>query len=284
MVGEVVEYLAIRPSGTYLDATTGLGGHAEAILSRLTDGKLIANDRDAESLELARKRLEPWKQQACFLHGAFADLETGLAKIGAGPVNGLIADLGVSYWQLTHPERGFSFQSDAPLDMRMDRSQELTAADLINTLAERELADLIYNLGEERRHVRKLARAIVRARPLQTARRLAAVIEAAVPRAPHQKLHPATRVFMALRLAVNRELEELDTLLEALPRLVGSGGRAVFLTFHSLEDRKVKRAFQALARGQAGKILTKHVVRPGAEEVRENPPSRSAKLRAFEMN
>jgi 16S rRNA (cytosine1402-N4)-methyltransferase len=170
--------------------------------------------------------------------------------------------------------------ADGPLDMRMDRSQERTAADIVNYESEKELADLIFKLGEERRS-RKIARAIVRARPISTTGQLAKLIESAAPRTG--KLHPATQTFMALRIAVNQETEELDALLASFPKLVKPGGRVVFLTFMSLEDRKVKQSFQALAKDGRAKILTRHVVRPSEAEVRENPPSRSAKLRALEM-
>jgi len=195
-------------------------------------------------------------------------------------VDGLLADLGVSRYQLTEPERGFSLMADGPLDMRMDRSGGSTAAELVNFTSEKELADLIFQFGEERRS-RKIARAIVRARPISTTGRLARVIQEAVPRTT--RLHPATQTFMALRLAVNDEQGELDGLLEAAPDLVKTGGRIVILSFMSLEDRKVKQSFQALARAGRATLLTKHVARPTAEETRDNPPSRSAKLRAVEM-
>jgi 16S rRNA (cytosine1402-N4)-methyltransferase len=184
--------------------------------------------------------------------------------------------------QLTHPERGFSFQGDAPLDMRMDRSQGPTASDFVNELAEKDLADLFHQLGEERR-ARRVSRAIVRARPIRSTAHLTRVVEAAVPRADF-RLHPATKVFMALRIAVNRELEELDALMDALPRVLAPGGRAVLLTFHSGEDRRVKLAFRRLAQQGRAKLLTKHVVRPADEEIRLNPASRSAKLRALLAN
>ena len=281
MTREVIEHLAVRPDGVYLDATAGLGGHTEAIARLLRTGKVIANDRDPQSLAMARERLAPWGDRVVFLHGRFSELESGLARLGVGPLHGLVADLGVSRYQLTDAERGFSFGSEAPLDMRMDRNQPLRAADLINHLAEKQLARLIYDLGEERRHSRRIARAIVRARPLNSTRQLAKVIEAVVPR--RGRLHPATRTFMALRLAVNEELDELDRLLDLLPRLLAPAGRAVFLTFHSLEDRRVKLYFRNLARAGRAVVLTKHVIRPSEEEIRGNPPSRSAKLRALEM-
>ena len=195
-------------------------------------------------------------------------------------MDGLLADLGVSRYQLTEPERGFSLMAEGPLDMRMDRSQGRTAGELVNFTSEKELADLIYQLGEERRS-RKISRAIVRARPIHTTERLARVIEEAVPRT--SKLHPATQTFMALRMAVNDEQGELDRLLSIAPELVQSGGRIVILSFMSLEDRKVKHSFQALSQAGRATILTRHVVRPAPEEARNNPPSRSARLRAVEM-
>ncbi len=278
---EVIEYLAPRPDGTYVDATTGLGGHSEAIVRLLGAGRLIANDRDGESLERARTRLEPWSERIVFRHGKFSELPAALEQLGIGKADGLIADLGVSYEQLTRPERGFSFAGEGPLDMRLDRTQETTAEDFVNRIAEKDLADLLFQFGEERR-ARRLARAVVQARPIRSTRHLADVIRSAAP-PTKSRLHPATRSFMALRIAVNQELEELDALLEVLPQVVSSGGRAVFLTFHSLEDRKVKRRFQSLARDGRAKVLTKHVVKPSDTETRENPRSRSAKLRALEM-
>ncbi len=280
MLGECLEYLAIRPEGLFLDATAGLGGHARAIAQRLTSGFVIANDRDAESLELAKQNTAQWADRIRFHHGKFSELPATLASVGAGQVDGLLADLGVSRYQLTEPERGFSLMADGPLDMRQDRGQELTADEIVNFTPEKELADLIYRLGEERRS-RRISRAIVRARPIHSTQRLSRVIEVAVPRT--SKIHPATQTFQALRMAVNDEQGELDQLLAAAPDLVKSGGRMVVLSFMSLEDRKVKQSFQALARERRADILTKHVVRPSSEEIKNNPPARSAKLRALEM-
>jgi len=200
-------------------------------------------------------------------------------------LDGLLADLGVSRFQLVEGERGFSLMVDGPLDMRMDRERprgvQGTAADLVNFAGEKELANLIFELGEERRS-RQISRAIVRGRPVTTTGQLAKLIESVAPRTG--KIHPATRTFMALRMAVNRELEELDALLDALPRLVKPGGRVVFITFHSLEDRKVKHAFQALAKAARAHLLTRHVVKPTDEETFNNAASRSAKLRALELS
>lgn len=284
MLGECLEYLAIRPDGIYLDATAGLGGHTGAIAARLSRGSasgfVLANDRDAESLEMARHNTVEWADRIRYHHGSFADLGRALAAAGVQQVDGLLADLGVSRYQLTEAQRGFSLMGEGPLDMRMDRSQGATAEELVNFTSEKELADLIYRFGEERRS-RKISRAIVRARPIHTTGRLARVIEEAVSRT--SRLHPATQTFMALRLAVNDEQGELDWLLAAAPDLVKTGGRIVIVSFMSLEDRKVKRSFQALARAGRVTLLTKHVVRPTPEEIRDNPPSRSAKLRALEM-
>jgi 16S rRNA (cytosine1402-N4)-methyltransferase len=280
MLGECLEYLAIRPDGIYLDATAGLGGHTAVIAQRLTSGFVIANDRDAESLELAKQNTREWSDRIRFHHGAFSQLRSALAAQGIEKVDGLLADLGVSRYQLTEPERGFSLMADGPLDMRQDRSQELTADELVNFTPEKELADLIYRFGEERRS-RRISRAIVRARPIHSTQRLSRAIEVAVPRT--SKIHPATQTFQALRMAVNDEQGELDQLLAAAPGLVRSGGRMVVLSFMSLEDRKVKQCFQTLARTGQAVILTRHVIRPSSEEISNNPPSRSAKLRAVEM-
>ncbi len=279
MLRECLEYLAIRPDGVFLDATCGLGGHTGAIARQLSGGLVVACDRDAESLALARANTADCAARIRFHKVSFSMVGQALAAEGITQVDGLLADLGVSRYQLTEGERGFSLMADGSLDMRMDRSQEQTAADIVNYESEKQLADLIFQLGEERRS-RRIARAIVRARPIKTTGQLAKLIESAVPRTG--KLHPATQTFMALRIAVNQENEELDALLDVIPKLVKPGGRAVLLTFMSIEDRKVKQSFQALAKAGRVNILTRHVVRPSEEEVRDNPPSRSAKLRAVE--
>jgi 16S rRNA (cytosine1402-N4)-methyltransferase len=280
MAVEAMEWLAVRPEGTYLDATAGLGGHSGQIARRLTTGKLIANDRDPQSLEMAKRNTAEFADRICYHQGTFSELYAALPACGVERVNGLLADLGVSRYQLTEPDRGFSFLAEGPLDMRMDQTTGTTAADLVNQHAEKALADLIYQLGEERR-ARKIARAIVRARPLRSTLHLARVVERAVPRTSH--LHPATRTFMALRLAVNDEQGELDRLLEFGPELLASGGRMVVISFMSLEDRKVKERFRDLGREGRATILTKHPLTPSEEETGLNPASRSAKLRALEM-
>jgi len=280
MLRECLEYLAVRPDGVYLDATAGMGGHAGAIARQLTTGLVLACDRDAESLQRAGENTADAASRIRFHKIPFSLVGEALAAEHISQLDGLLADLGVSRYQLTEGERGFSLMADGPLDMRMDRTQGRTAAEIVNYESEKELADLIFKLGEERRS-RRIARAIVRARPISTTGQLAKLIESAAPRTG--KLHPATQTFMALRIAVNQETEELDALLASLPKLVKPGGRVVFLTFMSLEDRKVKHSFQALAKDGRAKILTRHVVRPSEAEIRENPPSRSAKLRALEM-
>ena len=284
MLQECLEYLALKPDGVYLDATAGLGGHTGAIARQLAElggsGRVLACDRDAESLELAKISTADVSSRIRFHQSLFSKLGERLTAEGVSQLDGLLADLGVSRYQLTDGGRGFSLMADGPLDMRMGRDVQGTAADIVNFESEKELADLIFRLGEERRS-RRIARAIVRARPIQTTGQLAKLIEGVVPRT--EKIHPATRTFMALRIAVNHEQEELDALLESIPRLVKPGGRAVIVTFMSLEDRKVKHSFQALAKAGQARLLTRHVVRPAEEEVRDNPPSRSAKLRALEL-
>jgi 16S rRNA (cytosine1402-N4)-methyltransferase len=280
MLRECLEYLGLRPDGVYLDATCGLAGHTAAIARELTTGFVLSCDRDAESLALARESTLDCADRIRFRQSTFSRLGEMLAAEGILQVDGLLADLGVSKYQLTSSERGFSLVSDGPLDMRQDRGQERSAFDIVNYESEKQLADLIYQLGEERRS-RRIAGAIVRARPIHTTGQLAKLIEQAVPRTG--KIHPATQTFMALRIAVNEENEELDALLAAIPGLVKPGGRVVMLTFMSLEDRRVKQGFQAMAREGRANILTRHVVRPTDDEIRENSPSRSAKLRALEM-
>jgi 16S rRNA (cytosine1402-N4)-methyltransferase len=286
MLPECLEYLALKPDGVYLDATAGLGGHTGAIAKQLAAGLVLACDRDAESLEMARANTQDVSSRIHFHQSLFSQLGEVLAAEGVSRLDGLLADLGVSKYQLTEGERGFSLMADGPLDMRMSRRQTMshmdpgTAADIVNYESERELADLIYRLGEERRS-RKIARAIVRARPVKTTGQLAKLIENVVPRTG--KLHPATQTFMALRIAVNREQEELDALLASIPALVKPGGRVVIITFMSLEDRKVKHSFQDMAKTGVARLLTRHVVRPAEAEIHDNPPSRSAKLRAIEL-
>ena len=280
MLERALDLLEIRPDGVYLDCTCGLAGHTRAIAERLDSGFVIANDRDAESLEIAARNLAELAGKVRFHHGAFSEIRGALVESETGTVDGTLADLGVSRYQLTTAERGFSILADGPLDMRLDRSRGETAADLVNHSAEKALADLIYQFGEERR-ARKLARAIVRARPIRSTAHLAGVLEKAVPRTG--PMHPATRTFMALRIAVNREMEELDALLDAAPQMTKPGGVIVMISFHSLEDRKVKEKFRELKQEHRAEILTKKPEIPSDEEIARNAPSRSAKLRAIRL-
>jgi 16S rRNA (cytosine1402-N4)-methyltransferase len=280
MLAESLEALAIQPEGVYLDCTAGLGGHTGAIARQLTSGLVIANDRDASAIELAKANTQDVADRIVFHHGPFSHLAAAVAQANRGQVDGLLADLGVSRYQLTTAERGFSFMTEGPLDMRMDQSRGITAEELVNRSAEKALADWIYQLGEERR-ARRIARAIVRARPIRSTLHLADVVERAVPRTSH--LHPATQTFMALRMVVNEEQQELDALLDIAPQLVKPGGRIVMISFMSLEDRKVKERFRELQKQGAGVAVTKKPLVPSEEETRTNPPSRSAKLRVFEL-
>jgi 16S rRNA (cytosine1402-N4)-methyltransferase len=279
---EALEWLAPKPGSVWVDVTCGLGGHTLLLAGLPETARVISLDRDAESLAKARARAEAAgvAERITFRQSRFSQLRDTLAGLECGRVDGLLCDLGVSRWQLTDPERGFTFQQAGPLDMRMDRSQELTAADLVNRASELELSDLFYHYAEERRVPRKIAKALVRARPVRDTRHLAEIVASAVPRTG--KLHPATRIFQALRMATNSEPEELDALLEQGPECVKPGGRWVVIAFQSLDDRKVKQAFQRLGRSGVARILTRHVVRPGEAEVRENAASRSAVLRALE--
>ena len=281
MPRETVEMLAVKPDGIYLDCTCGMGGHTRLIAERLTTGYVIANDRDTESLEIARRNTAECASRICFHYGGFASLDEAVTQAGFEKLDGLVADLGVSMYQLTEPARGFSFMQDGPLDMRLDQTRGKTAEDLVNHSDERTLADLIYQFGEERR-ARRIARAIVRARPIRSTLRLADVVERAVPRTG--RLHPATKTFMALRMAVNDEPGELRRLLDIGPELLKKGGRMVVLSFMSIDDRQVKERFRALGQEGRATILTRHPLTPGEEECARNAASRSARLRALEMN
>jgi len=281
MPAESLALLAVRPDGIYLDATSGLGGHTALIAQQLETGTVIANDRDLLSIEKARQNTEAWKDRIRFHHGSFCTLAEVIAGGAQGQFDGILADLGVSRYQLTDPQRGFSFMSDGPLDMRMDQSTGMTAADLVNYTDEKTLADLIYQFGEERR-ARKVARAIVRARPIRSTLHLADVVLRVVPRTGH--LHPATKTFQALRMQINQESGQLDCLLQIAPDLLKKGGRMVVISFQSYDDKKVKERFKVLGRDGIATILTKHPLQPSEEETRRNPAARSAKLRALALN
>src|SRR5579859_6884304 len=284
LLKEVLEFLNVRPDGTYIDATLGAGGHSAEILKVLRHGtgKLLGIDCDAGAVALSRQRLRANEERLIVQPGNFRDIDTLHAAGGLPPADGVLADLGMSSMQVDDAERGFSFNLPGPLDMRMDRESPVTAEGIVNHAGEHDLADLIYKLGEER-HSRRIARAIVKARPFRTTTELAQVVTRVIPsRAGLHHLHPATRTFMALRLAVNQELENLEAFLSKVLNLMAPGGRLVILSFHSLEDRPVKQAFVNFRHTGRARILTKHIIRASDEEIRQNPRSRSAKLRAAE--
>jgi len=296
LVDEVLTYLAPRPGAVIVDATVGEGGHAEAILHRIAPaGRLIGLDRDADAVHLAEERLRLFGQNVMLYQANFEDLDQALDAAGVGAVDGVLFDIGVSTRQLFEPSRGFSFDRVGALDMRMDQGQETTAADLVNTLSERELADLIYRYGEERAS-RKIARQIVARRPLRTTRDLTRAVEAAVG-SSRGRVHPATRTFQALRIATNGETQALERGLPQAIHRLRPGGRLCAIAFHSLEDRIVKQILAKFSRGctcspdlpacrcegrRLIRVLTKKPVTPSPAEIRRNPRARSARLRAAE--
>jgi 16S rRNA (cytosine1402-N4)-methyltransferase len=283
---EVMEFLNVRPNGTYVDCTLGLAGHSEGIARQLgSAGRLIAFDRDPEALELAAARLDRVRgemssqaPQVELIGEAFSRIAD---HVEPASVDGILADFGVSSLQFDEARRGFSFQADGPVDMRMDTRTGPTAGQVVNEMNERELANLIYEYGEERRS-RTVARAIVRGRPITTTAQLARIVASVAPPMKFGQIHPATRTFQALRIYVNRELDEIRDLCEAAPRLLKPSGRFVVISFHSLEDRIAKDSFREGARQGVWNILTKKPVTAGEEEIQRNPRSRSAKLRAAE--
>jgi 16S rRNA (cytosine1402-N4)-methyltransferase len=285
LLSQAIDFLAVKPGGTYIDATVGLGGHSFEIAKRLgSRGRVIGFDKDPLALERARERLSnapsaEWPEIR-LVHSSFAAVGE---QVEPNSADGLLADLGMSSLQLSDPERGFSFQADAPLDMRMDPTSGMTAEQVVNQLDEERLADLIYEFGEERRS-RRIARAIVRSRPIRSTRQLAEIVSVAGRPMKPERIHPATRTFQALRIFVNRELEDLRELLSqsGAPRVLKPGGRLVIISFHSLEDRIVKDAFREGAHGGLYRPLTKKPVTADKAEVGQNPRSRSAKLRAVE--
>lgn len=294
LLDQVLTYLAPRRGGRYVDGTVGAGGHAAAILEAAGDaGELLGIDRDPQALALAAARLEPYKERVRLVRGNFRDLDRHLAAAGWDAVDGILLDLGVSSMQLDDPARGFSYQVEAPLDMRMDPGQPVTAADLVNNASRDQLARWMAEYGEER-WAGRIADFIVAARqrrPITTTTQLVEVIKDAIPaRARRRGGHPARRTFQALRIAVNGELEGLEAFLQGAAQRLRPGGRLVVISFHSLEDRAVKGAFRALAAGDEDgsgdgapfRILTRRPVTPGGEEARRNPRARSAKLRALE--
>jgi len=281
LLDEVLEWLRIRPDGIYVDATLGAAGHSEAIAAKLDSGRLISLDQDVQALQIGQERLQKFGSKVNCVLSPFSRIAEVVHELGIPKVDGVLADLGVSSMQLDHPERGFSFREAGPLDMRMSDAEELTANEIVNRWPEKELADLLYR-GADEHDSRRIARAIMRARPIRDTAHLATVVAGARKQWGRQKLHPATKTFLALRIAVNRELEALGQFLFRTPATMNSGARFVLLTYHSGEDRMVKEAFKEGERQGTLKILTKHVIRPSEEEERANPRSRSAKLRCAE--
>ena len=280
---EVMEWLRPCSPGCYVDGTLGLGGHTEMILEQSAPaGRVLGFDWDAQAAGYAAKRLERFGDRFQLMQASYANMEEQLHHYGQGAVDGILVDLGVSSLQLDCPERGFSFREDAPLDMRMDTSQEVTAGQLVNRLSRDELADIFFHYGEERQ-ARRVARCIVEARlqqPVKSTRQLAEIIAQAIPKKYHpRKIHVATKSFQGLRIAVNRELDNLTGLLTDAPRILNPGARLCIITFHSLEDRIVKQAF---AKTPQYKVLTSKPVLPTGDEVRNNARARSAKLRVAE--
>lgn len=296
MLEECISALQVQRGGRYIDCTVGGGGHAAAILEESSPGgRLIGIDADPHAIRVAKGKLKPYGKDAILVNENFKYLENICTRHGFSPVNGVLFDLGMSSLQLEEAGRGFSFRQDSPLDMRFSDRQDLTAADIVNTYPEVELAQLLHRYGEEQRN-RQIARCIVQRRPLETTQELAQVVEQAVG-GTRGRIHPATKTFQALRIAVNHELENLELALEQAVNLLGNGGRIVVISFHSLEDRLVKGFFRREAQwcicppGMPAcicghtprlKVLSKKVFRPSPVEVQTNPRSRSARMRVAE--
>jgi 16S rRNA (cytosine1402-N4)-methyltransferase len=296
LLDEAIQYLAVQPGGRYVDCTLGAGGHARAIMHASAPGGLLLGiDADPHAIEFARDTLHEYADSVQLINANFRDLKMVAGRANFIPVHGVLFDLGISSMQLAQAERGFSFQTEAPLDMRFSDKQSVTAANIVNDFREEDLANLIWEFGEER-FSRRIARAIVAARPLTTTTQLANIISRAQPDR-HSRIHPATRTFQALRIAVNDELSSLTSALEQARDILGGGGRLVVISFHSLEDRIVKQFMQRESRDcicppeqptctcnhvATLRILTKRPVTPGPDELERNPRSRSARLRAAE--
>jgi len=285
MVAEVTALLLERRPLRIVDATVATGGHALALLEAAPPAAcLLGLDRDAQALSVAANRLERFGARAILRQADFANLEANADEVGFMQIDAVLADLGMSSFALEDPSRGFSFRHEGPLDMRMDLGQSLRACDIVNQESAEEIARIIYEYGEERGS-RRIARAIVEARrrrPIATTGELRTLIERAIGGRRRGGVHPATRTFQALRIAVNHELESLEALLERAPARLASGGRMVVISYHSLEDRAVKRRFRELAAGGGFMLVTGKAMRPSAEEVARNPRSRSARLRCLE--
>jgi 16S rRNA (cytosine1402-N4)-methyltransferase len=288
MLAEVIEYLDPSPGKTIVDATVGMGGHSYEIARRLAPGgKLIAIDRDKESLEIAQERLKEFGDSVEFVYGNFSEIEDISKRLKIEKIDGIVLDLGVSSFQLSAADRGFSFTREGPLDMRLDRNSYISAYDLVNNLNEDEISNLLWSFGQERWHNR-IARRVVEERqknPITTTAQLSDIVMRAIPprfRRYHYRIHPATRTFQAVRIAVNRELEALEQALASIIPLMAPGGRICVIAFHSLEDRVVKWAFRKAGAAGTVKILTPKPLTPSESEMRSNPSSRSSKFRAAE--
>jgi len=282
LLNEVIQFLEPKPGGSFIDATLGAGGHSRAILERTAPaGRLLAIDQDESALAKAKEELFSFSPRVTFVHSNFREIARLAEDYGLQQCDGVLADIGVSSMMVDDPSRGFSFMREGPLDMRMDRAHPLTAADVVNSYSEKEIADILYTYGEERRS-RPIARSIVRSRPLKLTTDLSRAVERITGRPRHGQIHPATRTFQGLRIYVNDELKNLDLFLDSSMTVVKSGGRIVVITFHSLEDRIVKQKFRTPA--VPGRILTKKVVTANEDELRSNLRARSAKLRAWERS
>lgn len=285
MLAEVIEYLKLAPGQTIVDATMGTGGHSLEILKRITPGgRLIGIDRDEDSLEICRNRLSEFKDSCQFVHANFSDLDQVLAGLGIDSIDGIIFDLGISTYQLKDPQRGFSFQEEGPLDMRLDKSSYISAYDLVNNLNENEISHLLWSFGQERWHNR-IAHLLVeerKASPIATTRQLADLVVRAIPhryRRSYYRIHPATRTFQAVRIAVNRELEILESAIKKAVAILKKQARICVISFHSLEDRVIKHTFRALKADGIIDIITAKPLTPTAGEIEKNPSSRSSKFR-----
>ena len=288
MVNEVIENLALRPGMIVVDATMGTAGHSEEILKRIMPGgRLIGIDRDEESLKLCRDRLKDFEGAVDFVHANFVELDEVLKRLDIKSMDGVLFDLGVSSFQLSDPERGFSFQNEGPLDMRLDRESYISAYDLVNNLNEDEISTLLWNFGQERWHNR-IAHLLVQERekhPISTTRELADIVARSIPsrfRHSYYRIHPATRTFQAVRIAVNRELETLESAFGKAVTALNRGGRICVISFHSLEDRVAKHTFRRMALEGLIDIKTPKPLVPARGEIESNPSSRSSKLRAAE--
>lgn len=288
MMEEVMDYLNLSPGKIVVDATVGTGGHSEAVLKRiLPGGRLIGIDRDAESLAVARERLRDYSGACAFVHANFVSIDTILKDLNVKSVDAILFDLGVSSYQLENPKRGFSFQNEGPLDMRLDRDSYISAYDLVNNLNEEEISTLLWNFGQERWHNR-IARLLVRERqrhPIATTLELANIVVRSIPHRyshRHYRIHPATRTFQAVRIAVNRELETLEAAINKAISALGKKGRICVISFHSLEDRVAKLSFRQASASGLIKIITPKPLTPGRAETEVNPSSRSSKLRVAE--